>query len=101
MAKPEVAEPRVDEPESPWNDELFDTSEGGVERPPEVLAEEKILPPEPEAKNQIPELEPPWHGESFETSEGGSATPPSPPEPRAEGPEPTSQISARRQQMRP
>jgi hypothetical protein len=88
---PEVAELRAVEPEPPWNDESFDTSEGGVERPSEVLAEEQILPPEPEAKNQIPDSEPPWHGELFETSEGGSETPPSPPEPRAEGTEQSSQ----------
>ena len=48
--EPEVAEPRAADLKPPWNDESFDTSEGGVERPSEVLAEEQILPPEPEAK---------------------------------------------------
>jgi len=82
-----VAEPRAVELEPLWNDESFDMSEGGVERPSEVLAENQILPPEPEVKNQIADSEPPWNGELFETSEGGSETPPSPPEPRAEDPE--------------
>jgi len=59
-------------------------SEGGVERPSEVLAENQILPPEPEVKNQIADSEPPRNGESFETSEGGSETPLSAAEARTE-----------------
>ena len=66
-------------------------SEGGVECPPEVLAETQILPPEPEVKNRVADSESPCHGELFETSEGGSEMSPSPPEPRAEGPEQSSQ----------
>jgi len=88
------------EPEPPWNDESFDTSEGGVEKPPEVLAETQILPPEPEVKNQNGESDPPCSGESFETSEGGSETPPSPPEPRAKAAEERLYSSFGRQQAR-
>ncbi len=98
---PEVGEPRAVDPEPPWNDESFDTSEGGVERPSEVLAENQILPPEPEVKNQTADLEPPWNGELFETSEGGSETSPSPPEPRAEGPEQGLQTPTVRRQTQP
>ena len=99
--EPERTDPRVVEPEPPWNDESFDTSEGGVETPPEVLAEAQILPPEPEVKNQNGESDSPCSGESFETSEGGSETPPSPPEPRVKVAEEHPYSSSGQEQARP